>query len=42
MPLLAFVPALAVAGVLGFGGRQVIDGRITLGDFVRFNLLLRC
>ena len=40
MPLLAFVPALAVAGVLGLGGWMVVDGRITLGDFVRFNLLL--
>ena len=40
VPLLAFVPALAVAGVLGFGGWMVVDGRTTLGDFVRFNLLL--
>ena len=40
VPLLAFVPALAVAGVLALGGWMVIDGRITLGDFVRFNLLL--
>ncbi len=40
VPLLAFVPALAVAGVLALGGWMVIDGRTTLGDFVRFNLLL--
>ena len=40
VPLLAFVPALAVAGVLGLGGWMVVHGRITLGDFVRFNLLL--
>jgi ATP-binding cassette subfamily B protein len=40
VPLLAFVPALAVAGVLGLGGWMVVDGRATLGEFVRFNLLL--
>ncbi len=39
-PLLEFVPSLAVAGVLGFGGWMVVDGRATLGEFVRFNLLL--
>jgi ABC-type multidrug transport system fused ATPase/permease subunit len=40
VPMLSFVPNLAVAGVLGFGGWMVVDGRTTLGDFVRFNLLL--
>jgi ATP-binding cassette subfamily B protein len=40
VPLLAFVPALAIAAVLAVGGWMVIEGDITLGDFVRFNLLL--
>jgi ABC-type multidrug transport system fused ATPase/permease subunit len=40
VPLLAFIPALAVAAVLGVGGWMVIEGQVTLGDFVRFNLLL--
>jgi ATP-binding cassette subfamily B protein len=40
VPLLAFIPALAVAAVLGVGGWMVIEGEVTLGDFVRFNLLL--
>ena len=40
VPLLAFVPALAVAAVLAVGGWMVIEGMITLGEFVRFNLLL--
>jgi ATP-binding cassette subfamily B protein len=40
VPLLAFVPAVAVAGVIGLGGWMVIDGRTTLGEFVRFTLLL--
>jgi len=40
VPLLAFVPGLAVAAVLAVGGWMVIEGQVTLGDFVRFNLLL--
>ncbi len=40
VPLLSFLPALAVAAVLGAGGWMVIEGRTTLGEFVRFTLLL--
>jgi ATP-binding cassette subfamily B protein len=40
VPLLAFLPGLAVAAVLLVGGWMVIHGHITLGEFVRFNLLL--
>ena len=40
LPLLEFLPTLAVAAVLLIGGRAVVSGRITLGDFVTFSLLL--
>jgi ATP-binding cassette subfamily B protein len=40
MPLLSFLPSLAVAAVLGAGGSMVVHGSLTLGEFVRFNLLL--
>ena len=40
LPLLEFLPTLAVAAVLLIGGRAVVSGRITLGDFVTFTLLL--
>jgi ATP-binding cassette subfamily B protein len=40
IPLMAFVPSLAVAAVLLAGGYRVIEGDLTLGEFVRFNLLL--
>jgi len=40
LPALEFLPTLAVAAVLLVGGRSVVSGRITLGDFVTFTLLL--
>jgi ABC-type multidrug transport system fused ATPase/permease subunit len=40
VPLLSLLPALAVAVVVLVGGELVIQGVMTLGDFVRFNLLL--
>ena len=40
VPILGFLPGIAVAGVLIAGGWMVIDGTFTLGEFVRFNLLL--
>lgn len=36
-PLLGAIASLATLIVLGVGGRQVILGRLTLGDFVAFN-----
>jgi ATP-binding cassette subfamily B protein len=40
VPLLSFVPLLAQAAVLLYGGKQVIDGQMPIGHFVAFNLLL--
>jgi ATP-binding cassette subfamily B protein len=40
VPLLAFVPLLAQAGVLLAGGWMVIHDRLTVGEFVFFNLAL--
>lgn len=39
-PLLYFLAGCAVVAVLYFGGRSVIDGRITLGSFVAYTLYL--
>jgi ATP-binding cassette subfamily B protein len=35
-PLIGFLPNLGLAVILFVGGRQVIDGRITLGEFTAF------
>ncbi len=35
-PLLSFLPNLGLAAILLFGGRQVIDGSLTLGAFTAF------
>lgn len=35
-PMIAFLPNLGLAVVLLVGGRQVIDGSLTLGDFTAF------
>jgi ABC-type multidrug transport system fused ATPase/permease subunit len=40
IPGLLFMPTLAIAAVLLVGGRQVIDGNLTIGEFVLFNTLL--
>jgi ATP-binding cassette subfamily B protein len=40
VPLLSFIPLLAQAGVLLYGGHQVIQGQMPVGHFVAFNLLL--
>jgi len=37
MPMITSVSSLGVLVVIWFGGRQVIGGRITLGDFVAFS-----
>ena len=38
VPLLSFVPLLAQAAVLLVGGRMVVRGSLTIGQFVAFNL----
>jgi len=40
LPGLTFLPSMAIASVLFFGGRDVIDGNLTIGQFVLFNGLL--
>ena len=35
-PFIGFLPQLGLAAMLFFGGRQVIDGRLTLGEFSAF------
>jgi len=40
VPLMSFLPLLAQAAVLFFGGRMVIAGELSLGAFVQFNVLV--
>ena len=40
LPPLVFLPAAAIATVLFLGGRDVMDGRLTLGQLVLFSTLL--
>ena len=37
MPLLDFLPAIGLLAVLWYGGHQVIDRHLTLGEFTAFN-----
>ena len=39
-PMISFLPNLGLAAVLLIGGRQVVNGTITLGEFVTFNTYL--
>jgi ATP-binding cassette subfamily B protein len=39
-PLIGFLPQLGLAAVLLVGGRQVIDGKLDLGDFTAFYVYL--
>ena len=39
-PTMELMMGLAIVAVLWFGGRQVIQGAISLGDFVAFNMYL--
>jgi ATP-binding cassette, subfamily B, multidrug efflux pump len=39
-PTMEFMIGLAIVVVLFFGGRQVVQGAISLGDFVAFNMYL--
>ncbi|MDQ1480950.1 MAG: ATP-binding cassette, subfamily bacterial, partial [Actinomycetota bacterium] len=38
VPQLDFLPALGLVGILWFGGHQVINGNLTVGDIVAANL----
>jgi ATP-binding cassette subfamily B protein len=40
VPLISFIPLLAQAAVLLVGGRMVVRGQMSLGEFFTFNLLL--
>src|SRR6266699_953429 len=40
VPGLYYLPALSIAAVVFFGGRAVINGQITIGQFVLFETLL--
>ncbi|HEU5213981.1 MAG TPA: ABC transporter ATP-binding protein, partial [Gaiellaceae bacterium] len=40
LPGLYYLPSLSIAAVVFFGGRAVIDGNITIGQFVLFETLL--
>ena len=35
-PLIGFLPQLGLAAILFFGGRQVIDGQLSVGQFTAF------
>jgi len=35
-PFIGFLPQLGLAAILFYGGRQVIDGRLTIGEFSAF------
>jgi ABC-type multidrug transport system fused ATPase/permease subunit len=39
-PMISFLPNLGLAAVLLIGGRQVVNGSITLGEFASFNAYL--
>jgi ABC-type multidrug transport system fused ATPase/permease subunit len=39
-PLLSFLPLLAQAGILLYGGHRVVNGHLTLGQFVAFNVYI--
>ena len=39
-PMISFLPNLGLAAVLLVGGRQVVNGSISLGEFVAFNTYL--
>ena len=39
-PIFRFLPGVGVAALLWLGGMRVVEGRITLGDFISFNAYL--
>jgi ABC-type multidrug transport system fused ATPase/permease subunit len=40
LPALFYLPTVSIAAVVFFGGRDVIDGNLTIGQFVLFNTIL--
>src|SRR5262249_57931494 len=40
LPALFFLPSVSIACVVFFGGRDVINGDLTIGQFVLFNTIL--
>jgi ATP-binding cassette subfamily B protein len=40
LPALDFLPALSLAAILWYGGHQVLDGNLAVGDLVAFNLYI--
>jgi ABC-type multidrug transport system fused ATPase/permease subunit len=40
LPGLYYLPSLSIAAVVYFGGRQVIEGNLSIGEFVLFQTLL--
>jgi ATP-binding cassette subfamily B protein len=40
VPMMAFLPLLAQAAVLLVGGRMVVNGSLSLGAFIQFNVLV--
>src|SRR5207253_5100635 len=40
LPGLYYLPSLSIAAVVFFGGRQVIGGHLSIGQFVMFETLL--
>src|SRR4029078_7409957 len=40
LPALFFLPTISIAAVVFFGGRDVINGDLTIGQFVLFNTIL--
>jgi ABC-type multidrug transport system fused ATPase/permease subunit len=40
LPALFYLPTVSIAAVVFFGGRDVIEGNLTIGQFVLFNTIL--
>lgn len=40
VPLLELLPTLGLVAVLYIGGRQIVDGELTLGEFISFNVFI--
>ena len=38
LPAMELLPNIGLIAVLGYGGHQVLDGALTLGEFVAFNV----
>ncbi|HXY94172.1 MAG TPA: ABC transporter ATP-binding protein [Acidimicrobiia bacterium] len=40
LPALDFLPALSLAAIIWYGGHQVLDGNLAVGDIIAFNLYI--